>query len=658
MNKKFISVFLLLCLLAGYENANAAIKLPGLIGDHMILQRDTKIPVWGWATKNSEIELKFNNKIYKTKTGNDGKWIIRLKPLKAGGPYDMNIKGDGSNIYIKDILIGDVWICSGQSNMAYQFTNPRAKIKYADEIANAQNDRIRQIMIEKKYAVSEQDDCKTYGWKSVHPQNTINFSSVAYFFAKELYEKYQIPIGLISSNWGGTKAEAWTSEEGLKNMSRYNNDIFILKTPEELEKKFEQARQNGEKWDLQVEREDKGYQNGHAIWAAYDFDDSNWETMPQSDLWDNHGYASPNNQGAFWYRKEILLPQDAAGKDGILDLGGVDDIDYTYFNGQLIGQQKIGIRRYKVPASLVKAGKNIIAVRIINNRGRGGLLDQPRKYNWNGNKNSINIDGAWKFKRSVKIGGRPGEYNPYNMPTALYNGMISPLKPYAFKGVIWYQGESNTDQAYEYRELFPAMIKDWRKQWGREFPFLFVQLANFKKADTQPQESDWAELREAQSMTLQLPKTAMSVIIDLGEADDIHPVNKEDVGKRLALAARKTAYGEKGIVASGPTYKNMKIKDDKIILFFENIGNGLTARNGKLKQFAIAGADKKFVWADAVINGNTVIVSSPSVKTPIAVRYAWSDNPEGCNLYNSEGLPTSPFRTDHWDGKTKIKYRK
>lgn len=244
------------------------------------------------------------------------------------------------------------------------------------------------------------------------------------------------------------------------------------------------------------------------------------------------------------------------------------------------------------------------------------------------------------------------------MPTALYNGMISPLKPYAFKGVIWYQGESNTDQAYEYRELFPAMIKDWRKQWGREFPFLFVQLANFKKADTQPQESDWAELREAQSMTLQLPKTAMSVIIDLGEADDIHPVNKEDVGKRLALAARKTAYGEKGIVASGPTYKNMKIKDDKIILFFENIGNGLTARNGKLKQFAIAGADKKFVWADAVINGNTVIVSSPSVKTPIAVRYAWSDNPEGCNLYNSEGLPTSPFRTDHWDGKTKIKYRK
>lgn len=642
-------------LLLSALQATATIKLPGLVGDNMILQRDAKVPVWGWTDKGAKVEVTFMGKTYRVNASAiDGKFVVKLVTPGAGGPYDLDIKDANDDIRIKNILIGDVWLCSGQSNMVFDFNNPRAKALYAQEIAASKNDQIRQILVNRGYASKPAEDCKTTGWRLASPQTLNSFTAVGYFYAYNLYQKYHVPIGLINSSYGGTIAEAWTSEDGLKALPQFENNTYFLQDSTAVSNKIREYQNKISDWDKKMEQLDKGYDaDGNSAWAAVNADASQWKTMPQPGFWDKNGF--PNTYGSFWFRKEIDVPESAIGKNGLLALGQLDDVDVTYFNGQEVGKSpnRDVKRNYIVPASLIKPGKNVIAIRIINYNGTGGIFPSDT-LNFRSGDTRVSLSGFWQFNQGAKMEVRPNTFDAKNLPTALYNAMIAPLVPYAIKGVLWYQGEYNAHQAFTYRKLFPALITDWRAQWQQgDFPFVFAQLPNFQPVYDHPIESEWAELREAQSMALSLANTAMAVTIDLGEADDIHPVDKKDVGYRLSLASRKLVYGEKSLVASGPVYRSMHIDGNKIVLQFETFGSPMVSRGGgDLMFFAIAGVDKKFVWAKAIIKNNTIEVSSPLVTDPVAVRYAWAGNPLGCNLFNAAGLPASPFRTDDWPGMT------
>ncbi len=646
LNIKLSVLILFLCF-----QVRAQLRVPALVADHMVLQRNMPIPIWGWAKPGEKINILFKNEVYRGTTAASGKWTVRLPGQAAGGPFELSIKGQDQQLVFKDVLIGDVWICSGQSNMVFDFNNGRARALYAKDIAASENNQIRQILVSRVTSPVPAENFNSSGWKSARPEILNAFSAAAYFFARDLYEKNKVAIGLINTSWGGTKAEAWISEAGIKAFPQFENEVKLLKDTAQIAAKIKQRKLLVADWHEKNKTEDKGYTDGKASWAATDFNDDAWKTVSVPVMFDQFGFS--NTFGVMWFRKEIAIPAGLSGKDAIIKLGSVDDEDETFINGIRVGgyANREKAREHHVPGNLIKAGKNIIAVRVINWNGPAGFAgDMPMVLDF-GTK-VIPIKGTWKYEPGRKTGQLPGAYNTQDLSVSIYNGMIAPLIPYAIKGAIWYQGESNSTRGKEYRELFPAMIADWRSKWKQgNFPFIFQQLVNFKQVVPLPAESDWAELREAQAMTLLRSRnTAMAVGIDIGEADDIHPVNKLDVGRRLALAARKLAYGEKKLVTSGPVYQSLKIKDNVAILNFKQTGRGLKAKDGKaLKYFAIAGADKKFFWADAVIDGQQVLVSSKAVPHPVAVRYAWADNPEGCNLSNQEGLPASPFRTDNWD---------
>jgi sialate O-acetylesterase len=384
---------------------------------------------------------------------------------------------------------------------------------------------------------------------------------------------------------------------------------------------------------------------------------ASWKKIEQPKMWE--ASAIGNVDGIIWFRKEFEVPASMAGKLATISLGAIDDNDQTYINGVLVGQtnQYNKPRLYTIESSVLKAGKNVVVIKQVDTGGGGGMSSGADQLYVEADGKKVSLAGEWLYRSSVNTAEFGMiDVGPNSFPSQLYNSMIAPFISFGIKGVIWYQGESNTWQAHQYRILFADLIKDWRSKWGYEFPFYWVQLANFMKPAASPGDSDWAELREAQSMTLTLPQTGQAVIIDIGEADDIHPRNKQDVGLRLALAALKTTYG-KDIVYSGPVYQSMKIDENKIVLSFTNTGSGLITKDkyGYVKGFAIAGADKKFAWAKAHIEGNTVVVYSDAVANPVAVRYAWADNPDDASLYNKEMLPASPFRTDTWPGKTEGK---
>lgn len=644
----------------------AAVKLPALISNGMVLQRNTELRIWGWADATERVSLSFNNRNYQAVTASDGKWNITLPAMKAGGPYRMNI--DATNhIVIDNILIGDVWVCSGQSNMELPMS--RVKVKYEDVISKSTNSEIRQFNIATTYNFrAKQEDIASASWKEANPENVLAFSAVAYFFAKELYQKYKVPIGLIKSAVGGSPAEAWLSEEALKEYpdflaltNRYKDDAMV-----DSIKKMDAAIANN--WNERIEKEDSGL-NIPVKWYEQNYDASSWLTTKVPGYWDDsrlfdynksENYEqiagsfnkTENINGVIWFRKEVDVPASMLNKPALLVLGAIVDRDIVYVNGQFAGTTgyQYPPRRYELPANLLKAGKNIITVRVISNSGRGGFVPD-KEYSLKAGNDVIDLKGDWQYKLGYASEPMPGGGTTFQyQPAGLFNAMIAPLLNYKIKGVIWYQGESNTSNPKAYKKLFSDVILDWRKHWNQgDFPFLYVQLANFMQAKSQPSESNWAELREAQLKTLEVPNTAMAVTLDIGEWNDIHPLNKEDVGKRLALSAYTIAYGDKNVVYSGPVYQSMKVKGNKIILAFSNTGSGLIANGSdSLKYFSIAGADKKFVWARAQIKGNKVEVWSDSIANPVAVRYAWADNPEGANLYNKQNLPASSFRTDEY----------
>ncbi|RLD60489.1 MAG: 9-O-acetylesterase, partial [Bacteroidetes bacterium] len=478
-----------------------------------------------------------------------------------------------------------------------------------------------------------------------------NFSAAAYFFGRKLFKELNVPIGLINSSFGGTPAESWTSAEALKVIPEFREEIKTMDSSF-----HEQIRNQGNfQAELKLRKEiikrgDIGYDNGKPIWNKPDLDVTGWNTMNLPIKWEKAGY--PDLDGIMWFRKEIKIPASMIGTDLIMSLGPINDYDITWFNGVKVGSMiDANIPRdYKIPMLLVKPGKNIIVIKVEDIGFSGGVwgkADQMFIANNSGEK--MSIAGKWLYK----IGFDRKVLGPkQHIPTVLNNGMIHPLIPFAIQGAIWYQGEANASRAHQYQTLFPIMIKDWRSQWNQgDFPFIFVQLANFNELPTELKDDDWAELREAQLMALSLPNTGMAVTIDIGDAKDIHPKNKQEVGKRLALYALAEVYG-KDIAYSGPMYKSMEIKEGKIRLQFNHTNNGLKIKGSdQLKGFTIAGADKKFVWADAKIEGNEIVVWNSKIKNPVAIRYAWASNPI-CNLYNGSELPASPFRTDDWKGIT------
>ncbi len=649
MNKFFLSAIVIYFF---YVSSFADIRLPGIIADNMILQRNISNKIWGWADSGEKITVLFKNQSYTTTTDASGKWLVKIKPSESGGPFNMQVKGKNS-ITINNILIGDVWICSGQSNMEWRMK--WLGDKYKTEMETANNPNIRLIDIADKYNVQVREDAKiNKNWAGVNPENLPEFSAVAYFFAKNLYEKYKVPIGLISSEWGGTVAEAWISYEGLSEFPNYISAINKLKnfTNDDI---IKQAQDKYLIWKNAIVEKDKINKD----WINPDYNTKDWQKMNLPGLWETYGLKI---DGIVIFRKEFNLKQSDLKNTITLTIPGIDDIDTTFINGIQVGNTSgySEERKYIINPKILKPGSNTIIIKVWDTGGGGGIHGNEKKFNITTASETIPLAGEWKYKVSVSdkdVPPNPTVSNGFpNQPTVLYNSMIKPLINYGIKGAIWYQGESNAGKAYEYRKLFPSLIKDWRKNWDiGDFPFLYVQLANFKNVVNHPTESEWAELREAQSMTLSLPKTGQAVIIDIGDANNIHPQNKADVGKRLALNAMKIAYNENNIIFSGPTYKSLNVIGNKIKLSFDNIGSGLAAMGAELKYFEIAGNDKKFVWAQAKIENNDIIVWSDQIINPVAVRYAWADNPDGCNLYNKEGLPASPFRTDNWDGITKDK---
>jgi sialate O-acetylesterase len=655
MKPKLFLAFLLFSV-SGLILAN--VKLPRVFGENMVLQRNIEIPVWGWADAGERITVSFHEQKVQTKTDKNGKWSVRLAPEKAGGPFSMTIKGK-TEIALKNILVGDVWICSGQSNMEWPLWNTN---KGTETLRNADNESIRLLEVPHTTSLSPRNDIGGDGWVVSTPLTARNFSAAGYYFGACLQKKLDIPIGLIHSSWGGTRVEPWTSAESCEENSFLKEwyekikqvDIETLKKAEE-----EKTIKYNELLD-----EALGKGGTPHPYIASDYNDDGWQQMELPGLWEDGGIGLFD--GIVWFRRSFSIPENFKINHAVLKIGKIDDTDITWLNGTIVGQtymQYSKLREYPVPDGLLKHGENSIIVRVEDYIGGGGIYGDENEMVISDGETEIPLAGSWKYqKENISLPRDPRNpganiLGPNSYPTLLYNGMINPLVPYGIKGVIWYQGESNADNkidAVRYRELFPIMIEDWRNKWNQEgnFAFLFVQLANYMEPAEEPGDENWPYLRESQVLTAEtIPNTGMACIIDIGEADDIHPKNKKDVGYRLALAALKKAY-QKDVVYSGPVFDALLPEGNEAVITFTNIGSGLMVKNkyGYVNGFAVAGPDKKFYYAKAEITDRDKITvhAPPYIPSIMAVRYAWANNPDDVNLYNKEGLPAVPFRSDTW----------
>jgi len=622
----------------------AQLKVSKLFSDHAVLQRDQAIKVWGWVDNGSSVTIFFNEKEYTARSDKQGKWMVTIPAMKAGGPYEMTITNSAETISLKDILIGDVWICSGQSNMEWTVINSD---NATTEIEQAEDKSIRHFKIPQSYAKTPEETLAGGEWQVTDSETLGDFTAVGYYFAKELRKHVDIPIGLLNTSWGGSRIEPWMSAETL-NLD--DPEKAIEQILEKAKKEYDAKTAKLKVAFPDLSTEEKGIKNGVAVWANEKIDASKWMKLTVPSTWESQGYDGFD--GIAWYRSTFDLTE-AEAKDKIsLALGKIDDSDITWVNGQKVGemiQSWNEQRLYKVPSEILKTGKNTIAIRVEDTGGGGGIHGDAASIYVKTNAQKIALAGEWDFRLDAMMSS---DYlnNANQIPTLLYNKMIFPIKNYAVKGALWYQGESNagsSEDAEEYDALFSDMIQLWRSDFrSGDFPFLYVQLANWLPPQDVGVDSNWAMLRASQTNVLELKNTAQAVIIDIGEADDIHPRNKQDVGLRLSLAARHLAYGE-DIVYQSPMYQSHLIKADKVHLTFDHVGDGLSVKNkyGYVNGFAIAGADGKFVWAKAKLDGaRNIIVWSEQIAQPKYLRYAWADNPDDVNLYNSAGLPACPFR--------------
>jgi len=629
------STILALFLLFHSSITLAEVKVARIFSDHMVLQRGVNAPVWGIADPGEKIMLEINDLVSSTVAGEDGKWKVFLPEFVAGGPYELVIKGS-NELKFADVMFGDVWVASGQSNMQWRLDNSN---NAEEEVKNANHPNIRLFYVPRRVGKTPKDDLEGGQWDVCTPEVAKGFSAVAYFFGRELNKDLNVPIGLINCNWGGTVAEAWTSSEMLQSLPDFKDRVIELNDGPNWEEDIEANAQRGRDKNEIINNSYKGIEMGvHKI----NYNSNDWPVVIAPN-WDE------KLDGVVWMRKVVDIPKEFKGKEIRFDLGRISNRADIYFNEQKLGVTgSPNFSEFTVPAKLVKSGKNVIAIRLLHRWGSPNFQGPENRMKLYAPNGAVleNLAGPWKYKTGLEP-AFPEIKGYQNYPMSLYNGMVNPIIPFGIKGAIWYQGESNASRGYQYRKLFQSMIEDWRVRWGMDyFPFLFVQLANYMDIPEQPKEDEWAELREAQTKALGLPNTGMAVTIDIGEMFDIHPRNKQDVGYRLALAAKKIAYGQ-NIVYSGPLYKSYEINGSDVEIAFDHVGKGLMVKGDKLTGFQIAGTDKKFYWADAQIVGGEVFVSSDKVKQPVAVRYGWAINPE-CNFYNKNGLPASPFRTDDW----------
>lgn len=632
----------MLLVLAVCSPAFAEVRLPRLLSDGVILQRDTAASIWGWADDGGSVKVYLDGELAGDTEAVDGRWQVRIEPVGAGGPHELTVEGENS-VTVRDLYFGDVWVASGQSNM--ELPMERVKEKYPEEIIAADYPRIRMFTVPRKYEFKRPlEDLDGGSWVPSTPSTVLDFSAVAYFFANEIHNHLRVPVGIISSSYGGSPAEGWMSEEALEQFPHYREIARRFGDDNYLQRLKAADKAAADAWYGKIDEADKGL-HGAKLWSAPDLDDSAWAEMSVPGFWSDTDPGPIN--GVVWFRRTFELPRSAEGMPAKLMLGRIVDADTTYINGTKVGTTTYQYppRRYDIAEGILRAGENTITVRVVNSAGDGGFVDD-KPYELYADDTTVDLTGTWRYKvGAVAEPLVPPQFLDYKQPLGFYNAMLAPLENMTIKGVIWYQGESNVERADEYRRLFPAMIRDWRKHWGQgDFPFIFVQLANFLEPVDRPSESAWAELRGAQLSTLAEPNTAMAVAIDVGEWNDIHPLNKKAVGHRLALAARNIAYGESDLVSSGPLFRSLTARDDKLTLAFDHPGCGLIARGGRLQGFAISEGDDAYVWADAVIDGDKVTVWNDSVTHPVSVRYAWADNPVNANLYNCDGLPASPFQ--------------
>lgn len=621
----------------------ASVKLDTLFTDNMVLQRDKPVSVWGTATPGERVTLSVGAQKKAAIAGKDGKWTVKLNSMPASFKTSFVVQGK-DRVALNNVAVGDVWLCSGQSNMRWPLVSP---LSATEDVEGAVAPNVRLLMIPQRVAGEAQSELMDrVEWQPCNPQTAIGFSQVSYYFGLQLQQKLNVPIGLINAACNGSVAQAWMSKGAL--LKRDDMRQAALQTAISIGPRGRLDERMKTWWGAN----DPGTKAG---WQLPNFDDADWPLMKVGGAWANTSLQ--NQDGIWWLRQSVDIPAAWAGKDLVFRLGSIDDRDTTFFNGEVIGE---GYgwnlpRVYRIPASKVKAGRAVIAIRILDIFEDGGFggNGQPSLFLAGDATQRITLRADWKCKattaaKDLTAFPELAEGNP-DQPSALYNGMIAPLSRLSLRGVIWYQGESNAGAPEQYRTLFPDLIRDWRTTFGAtpdgsEIPFLFVQLANYMAATDEPVQSGWAEIREAQTQALRLPRTAMASAIDIGEGGDIHPRNKKDVGKRLALAALAVEYGEK-VEYSGPMFAGLKTEGGQARVSFSHAGGLNTTDGNAPRTFAIRGEDGVWYAAKAVIDGEAIVLSHDKVAAPVAVRYAWANNP-AVNLVNAAGLPAVSFRTD------------
>ncbi len=648
---KSVLAALFFCLISCSSPVFAEVKLARLFSDHVILQRQKPIPVWGWASANESVKVSLGGQNQTATADSAGKWTVIFAPIEATGEsLELKVAAKSGTLTVKDVLIGEVWLCSGQSNMEWT-------VKQADNFAAEKNDadypQIRHFFVEHNVEIEPQTDLKTGEWKASSKDSVGDFTAVGFFFARELYQKLKIPVGLVHSSWGGSQIEGWISKDAML-------------ASDELGDYGRNLPKNWAEADAMLERSVKKITLGDANinptltdekkYTAANYDFSKWHSGSPMWQWDWQGIWAWRGNG--FMAKTVEIPNDFVAPETTLGLAESFSYNEIYINGRQIftGILK-GKREIKIPKNTWQAGANKLVVKMnktIEPEWFGlGLMGSADDVYIKSKDEKIPLaDANWKLMPSF---AEPHGYahSSNNVGTAIYNGMIAPIVPMAMRGALWYQGETNAGRAFQYRKTFPLMIENWRKKWSDDFDFYFVQLSSYGANQSSNDGSSWAELREAQTLALSLPKTGMAVTIDIGNAADIHPTNKQDVGRRLAANALRSSYGQ-DVPHGSPLFDAVKFENGKAIITFKFADDGLQAKDkfGYVRGFEIAGADKKFYYAQAEIAGGKVIVYHPQVKNPVAVRYAWADAPVDANLYNSAGFPASPFRTDDWQGVT------
>ena len=665
---RFLSILIISFLALTGCQGPSDLKLPSLIGDNMVLQQKTDAKIWGKALPGHKITVEESwNKSAKTKSSEAGKWAVILPVPEAGGPYTLKISSNDTTITVNNVLVGEVWFCSGQSNMEMPLAGwpPNDTIMHSSQtISSSAINEIRLFNVQKKISGEPLEDC-IGKWEISSPETAAPFSATATFFGRKLYSELKVPVGLIESAWGGTPSESWTSSSALENCGEFVPEIKAIKESVPLLAVYEAWLHSLEQVVPSAAGVDqyKDLKFNDETASSEQYSDSEW---PVIELPSQFEKSTGEFDGAVWFRKQVELGPEVAGKDLILSLGPIDDMDRAFFNGTLVGStEETGKwqadRLYDVPASLVKAGTNLISVRVIDTQGGGGIYGAPEKMKLTVKNNSkvyLPLNGEWKYQPVAEYSGsrfylfglgkndfktikRPVSLGA-GTPSVLYNGMVKPVVPYTIKGAIWYQGESNVSRSAQYDKIFPAMIQNWREEWGLpDFPFYFVQIAPYVYSNVDSTES--AFLRESQEKALKLAKTGMVSTLDIATVMNIHPPDKKGVGERLAMLALNNDYGVK-YNSIGPVFKSVTIEKNLARLKFDNAEDGLVGKGKNLNEFEVAGTDGKWVKAKAEIAENEVIVSSPSVSQPVSVRYCWRNGSEA-SLFNKAGFPAWQFRT-------------